>query len=219
MLGVLEGKVSNYRRLRDRSNQKVPWMDEVTVASRRFDWKNQLRRIKFSFRKEEWEQLVDKLDRSNAVLKELLGGSDKLALGRSRRNIELPNSWKLIRERATSLFEAVGSPWGCDCASSHCVSLLLDDLVEYGGNERRGEDLNLKLWFAFGMRPDNREQGAPWDWHHAEVCSIPHYREEEIEKYASLELHSKTLISEISVVNSNNSTSDSVISNSRRLWK
>ena len=133
-----------------------------------------MKRVKFSFLKKDWKELVNDLDRGNAALRQLLGDSDKLASGRARRNVDIPTSWEDIRECAQNLFHVLASSWGCQCPVTHCANLLLGDWASGASNEggiRARRDCDFKLWFSVDVSQD-MTQGASWDWHHVKVKSL-----------------------------------------------
>lgn len=145
---------------------------QIPDKDSRGGWK---KRIKFVVKKMEWEKLADNLRDGNNNLNTLLGFSVTLASGRARRNTKLPSSWKNMRDRAVSLYDALASSWNCACAGSHFANLLLEDtFTRPEADNAQSLQLNeFKLWFSFKMDPDDKTRKLPWSWHHAKVTTIP----------------------------------------------
>jgi hypothetical protein len=154
-------------------------METTSTASGSLGLKSQWARIKFAYQKEDWEKLISKLDRDNAILRELLGGSNRLLSGRAQRRDELPPSWKDFRERASSLFDALVSAWQCNCNPQfHCANLLLGDADRRNKEICEGEQVrkspSFKLWFSCAVAPHDTPQMLRWDWHCTEAFTFPH---------------------------------------------
>jgi hypothetical protein len=142
-----------------------------------------VKRIKFSLLKKEWEELIKDLNDDNQILRQLLGDSKDLAYGRTRRNIEIPKSWKEMRERASSLLNAMTPTWVCPHEAVHCANLLMED---WGSEDHTVEAYGRKhsdfrLWFSVSdTDADCQSSGLHWDWVHAEVTTIPPQSEKKI---------------------------------------
>lgn len=89
---------------------------------------------------------------------------------------QLPNSVKVIRERAASLFDTLASSWNCTCTSSHYANLLLEDpdsSTTQSNNRPPRQNDNLALWFTYKMKTEKHHPGLPWRSHYVKVCTIP----------------------------------------------
>lgn len=133
------------------------------------------RRLRFGLDQKKWKELTAELKDRNNTLTTLLGFSEKLAPIRARKVAEPPFSWKLARERASSLFNALASSWECDCASPHYANLQLQSLSTQlldNYNSSQNLDVDFAIWFAFEMETDIMTGTKPWGWHHVEVYTI-----------------------------------------------
>lgn len=145
----------------------------------KFGWKAQLRRIQFSFSKDEWEDLVRQLDQGNSALHKLLVDSNRLVSRRSRRNVEMPSSWNRVHDSALSLSDIMSTSWHCSCTSSHCVDLLLDipkttaDIYNDSQSLDRQTISRFDLLFSYASINDTTIQTFPWHSNRVDVRTIP----------------------------------------------
>ena len=96
--------------------------------SRRFD--HYMKKLKLTFSKNEYKELLDKIDRANRDLREDTHQKFTLALKkRIRRSGRLIAQLKLIRKHAASLYQLLmnDKTWkSCTCKMHHLASLRLE---------------------------------------------------------------------------------------------
>jgi len=95
--------------------------------------------------------LTDELKEQNSILSTLVSFSERLAPTRARNSNDLPAFWQGIRQRASSLYNALTSSWICDCRSSHYINIQLPSVTKLLKPEHELEttekDPEFKLWF------------------------------------------------------------------------
>lgn len=144
-------------------------------------FKEQYKRLKFSLKKSDYNDLMEKLRRANQSLHRLTTQTDYLErLQASSRNDQhyVPN-YRVINDRADSFHSTLKTGWNCPCQANHSVSLRLEARIDDDSSEDDDEDnVNMRDPFHVIFCYDHGQhfaslsgaiQQPAWTWEEADV--------------------------------------------------
>jgi hypothetical protein len=101
-------------------------------------FKEHYKRLKFSLKKSDYKDLMDRLRRANESLDRLTNQTTYLETHRPERQ-SVPN-FGTIKERADSFYSALRSGWTCPCQAQHTVSLRLEARMDDASSDDDDDD-------------------------------------------------------------------------------
>ena len=111
------------------SSAKPNWQDHsrgslLTLKIEKWKW--EWRKLKRSFRRKRWEDLLREFERRNDHLAKLVGQWEILAPSPNSRPKALSQHYCIVREDACKIYNALENSWKCRHPCSHTVSLQLE---------------------------------------------------------------------------------------------
>jgi hypothetical protein len=141
-------------------------------------FKEHYKRLKFSLKKSDYKELMDRLRRANESLDRLTNQTTKLETHQRERQ-SVPN-FRTIKERADSFYSALRSGWTCPCQADHTVSLRLEPRMDDATSDDDDDDEHdhkmrdpFHVLFHYNhhhpatVTPPNTSR--PWCWEEADV--------------------------------------------------
>jgi hypothetical protein len=101
-------------------------------------FKEHYKRLKFSLKKSDYKELMDRLRRANESLDRLTNQTTYLET-HQREHESVPN-FCTIKERAESFYSALRSGWNCPCQAHHTVSLRLEARMDDASSDDDDDD-------------------------------------------------------------------------------
>ena len=118
------------------SSAKPNWQDysRVSLSTLKIEkWKWEWRKLKRSFRRKRWEDLLREFERRNDHLAKLVGQWEILAPSRWSRFEALPQHYCIVREDACKIYNVLENSWKCRHPCSHTVNLQLGSRGSWEG--------------------------------------------------------------------------------------
>jgi hypothetical protein len=141
-------------------------------------FKEHYKRLKFSLKKSDYKDLMDRLRRANGSLNRLTNQTAYLETHQQKRQ-SVPN-FRTIKERADSFYSALRSGWTCPCQAYHTVSLRLEPRMDDASSDDDDNDEHdhkmrdpFHVLFHYNhhhpttVTPPNTTR--PWCWEEADV--------------------------------------------------
>ena len=94
----------------------------LKIEKGRWEW----RKLKWSFRRKRWEDLLREFERRNDHLAKLVGQWEILAPSPKSPSKTLSQHYWIVREDACEVYNAVENSWKCRHPCSHTVNLQLE---------------------------------------------------------------------------------------------
>jgi len=137
------------------------WIDDEKARKR--EWK----RIKVSFSKKEFADLLRRMGKDNDDLDNLTRGNIELEPTRITRCSEA-EPFKLVRDHAKSLYNVLAQGMLCDCTVYHQANLRLDARSDAKKVSRSGsKGVRFRIVFSFESNPTSID--LPWNWRETEI--------------------------------------------------
>ncbi|RYP33747.1 hypothetical protein DL767_004614 [Monosporascus sp. MG133] len=145
-------------------------------------FKKYYKRLEFSIRKSDYDDLMATLRRANSSLHRLT--TQSLSLENSQNSCKLDDepikNFKAIHDRAQGFYSALCSSWKCPCHADHSVSLRLESRIDDAqSDENANEDeesmrnsFHVVFRYSHGgpVKPCGSTASVkPWAWEEADV--------------------------------------------------
>ena len=111
------------------SSAKPNWQNHsrVSLSTLKIEkWKWEWRKLKRSFRRKRWEDLLREFERRNDHLAKLVGQWEILAPSPKPPSKALSQHYCIVREDACKIYNALENSWKCRHPCSHTVNLQLE---------------------------------------------------------------------------------------------
>ncbi|KAF1829055.1 hypothetical protein BDW02DRAFT_651632 [Decorospora gaudefroyi] len=140
-------------------------------------FKEHYKRLKFSLKRSDYKELMDRLRRANESLDRLTNQTAYLET--HQRELQSVPNFRTIKERAESFYSALRTGWNCPCQAHHTVSLRLearmDDILSDEDDDEHQHTMRdpFHVLFQYNNQhitticPPNTAR--PWCWEEADV--------------------------------------------------
>ena len=152
-LGKLDVKVGVFPLVTTPKSQRYTNQRQASKGKINFH----LFRIKFAFSQSNRDELFKDFKEYNGRLEEILRQGDRLqqtSTAAKSHPKSISKSFKLIRRRATTLYNLLAKAWTCQCKSLHHAHFGLDNQIS--------EDLGTKFDVVFAYSQEAIHEHRPW---------------------------------------------------------
>lgn len=149
-----------------------------TSLTEAFNFKDHYKRLKFSLKKSDYDDLMNKIRTANSAIKDLTGQSlyiEARQVEAKSNKLSVPN-FGAIKRKAEGFYSALSTSWECKCRAQHTVNLRLESRLDSGANDEEDEEQVLSPFHVVFRYGYGHSTGActtsitaPWNWDEAEV--------------------------------------------------
>lgn len=142
-------------------------------------FKEHYERLKFSLKKSDYSELMERLRRANLALDRLTNQTTYIETHTPDR-LSVPD-FGMINERADSFHSALKAGWNCPCSAHHTVSLRLEARIEAASSDEDEDDdahmmrdpFHVLFHYNRDHTTEQSRQVGAWSWEEADVRVDP----------------------------------------------
>ncbi|OCL04530.1 hypothetical protein AOQ84DRAFT_380493 [Glonium stellatum] len=139
-------------------NGEVQWTTNATIA-------REIGRVKFAFSREDYRNVLKRIQDNNSNLETLT--TQSILLEPERRGRRQGRWLKLSRDISRSIFNALRSSMVCECVEPHGVNLELTtrpaDITPHDDDEKIAQEFFFRITLSFNSTSSSTSQAA-WLW-------------------------------------------------------